>query len=233
MRKTISAMLDFIIAALAASPSVMLPPSSPQSIPLIFSPDEQSRQQNERVEQGRGPWSVVLWNDEKHSYDQVITQLCRANRNTTRRTALDAANRVDSIGRDVVSTTTDIVHLYTSARIINNIDLACTISSSQSVFYENVAGLLINALHDLAQTSVLSSDGSQRLLRPIRQIIAEELLKKDDEARQTSRFIKLLQADLKLWKRARIQLRSLYGQLIVLGGDIRTALGGPVYSYRP
>lgn len=214
-------MLDFICLALAASPAVMTPPSSPQIIPQLLSFSELQGHTT-----SKGPWSVILWNDEKHSYEQVITQLCRALPSVmTRQTALQSANRVDSIGREVVLTSHETTLLYTVARIISNIDLACTVASSQSTFFESAAGIMISILEDLARTSVLSPDGLQRLYRPIRYIIAEELLRKDPENRHSSRMVRLLQADVKLWKKARLSLRSLYSQLLVLGGDIRTTLG--------
>lgn len=225
LRHTIAAMLDFICTALAASPATMAPPSSPQNIPQMpsFSDLQQGRPS---ASSEKGPWSVVLWNDEKHSYDQVILQLCRALPGTmTRQTALQSANRVDSIGREVVLTSYETTLLYTVARVISNIDLACTIATSQSTFFESVAGVMISVLEDLSRTAVVSPDGTMRLYRPIRYIIAEELLRKDPENRHSSRMVKLLQADVKLWKKARLSLRALYSQLLVLGGDIRSTLG--------
>lgn len=51
---------------------------------------------------GTGPWGVVLWNDEKHSYAEVIDQVTRAT-GCSRTEALQIANTVDNRVSDTLA----------------------------------------------------------------------------------------------------------------------------------
>ena len=68
-------MLAFILATLELAPASATPPTTAGAIRQILTPGERARG---GVEGGRGPWSIVLWNDEKHNFGQVIDQVRRA-----------------------------------------------------------------------------------------------------------------------------------------------------------
>ena len=70
-RHYVSSIIKFIIDTIAHSPTEFTPPSNipkVKSLPTL-KPDTPSE---------AGPWSVVLWNDERHSFDEVIEQVSLA-----------------------------------------------------------------------------------------------------------------------------------------------------------
>lgn len=229
LRASVAAMIEFSITALTDSTDFPVRPETPQDILMQIPPHEQRRTDRVRQERGAGPWSAVLWNDEKHSYEQVITQLCRALPGDMNRTkALEAASRVDAYGREVVHTGSDPVKLFTVSRVISNIQLSVSVTSARATFDESLAGVIWSVLSDLCSVSIITPDG--HLVQPLRKIVGEELVRpwsnpRGDLSKQDElRVFKLLDFDLKLWKKARLQLRALYGQVSSLGGQVRKAL---------
>ncbi|SCZ89359.1 BZ3500_MvSof-1268-A1-R1_Chr1-1g01130 [Microbotryum saponariae] len=161
-----------------------------------------------------GPWSVVLWNDEKHSFEQVIDQVTRAT-GVSRKRAAAMAQEVDTHGRAIIVNSNDPDRLVAIARLISNIDLAVTVRLSTETFYEQVVGEVIHMLRDLANVDV---GGKGNVLT---ETMAKILLapypsgEKGGISSTTTRFQKLLQADSKLWKDARKNLAEFY--VVLLG----------------
>lgn len=94
-RLYVSAIIKFIIDTIAHSPTEFTPPTNiPQvkSLPTL-KPESQSEP---------GPWSVVLWNDERHSFDEVIEQVSLAI-DCSHSTSRTAAEHVDQHARCIFS----------------------------------------------------------------------------------------------------------------------------------
>lgn len=98
-------------------------------------------------------YSVILWNDEKHSFSEVIDTIKDAS-GVDERIAKEMAERVDKHGREIVETSTNLKQLFNLARRINHIDLAVTIRPSYDVFAEEVAGQVLNFLLDLSSAAL-------------------------------------------------------------------------------
>ncbi|KAI5477954.1 hypothetical protein MNV49_005746 [Pseudohyphozyma bogoriensis] len=160
-----------------------------------------------------GPWSVLLWNDEKHSFSSVINQVIRAT-GATHASASAVAHRVDTHGRDCIYISSDPSQLIIVARVIAEIDLAVTVRSSLETFFEAVAGEVVGVLRDLSGAKVGFGG-----------VVAEVLLERDDAEDGVSRFQRLVGVDERLWKEARKGLAELYVLLIGADKDIRNELG--------
>jgi E3 ubiquitin-protein ligase UBR1 len=211
LRVSISFSLHYCLSVLKQSPAI---PSNPKSITEIHRQLDPFKPRPENGENWEGPWTLLLWNDEKHSYDQVIEQLCRAFEDYDRAAALEAASRVDDYGRALVLVSSIPARLYSSARLISTIELAVTVRSANATFQESICGLLIDWLVLLTRSPN----------RRIRQLIAEEMLRERKEEKQSA-FQCLLKLDARLWKRARLQLRYLYTSLMATDPLIRVRMG--------
>lgn len=104
-------------------------------------------------------YSVILWNDEKHSFSEVIDTIKDAS-GVDEKVAKEMAERVDKHGREIVEISTKLKRLFQLARIINHIDLAVTIRPSYDVFAEEVAGQVLNFLLDLSGASLYLPESS-------------------------------------------------------------------------
>lgn len=221
-------MFAFILATLELAPPTATPPKTAAAVRQILTPAERGRGAVDSS--GRGPWSIVLWNDEKHNFHQVIDQVRRAlgQDTTSRDFATRVALNVDvyvcarhcgvqltTQGRDVILISNEPDRLVAAAHTINSIDLGVTIRSAADTFGEWAAGLLIDVLVDFAN----SRAGEDATV--LRRLIARKLL----SVERPSPFERLLRLDSRLWKSARLKLRELYVRLIALGGAEKHALG--------
>lgn len=70
-RETIAAVLDFVVYMISTSPKDFIPPNNVPKVKSLSTlrPDTPT---------DAGPWSVILWNDERHSFDDVIEQVSLA-----------------------------------------------------------------------------------------------------------------------------------------------------------
>ncbi|MBW0478287.1 hypothetical protein O181_018002 [Austropuccinia psidii MF-1] len=174
---------------------------------------------------GVGPWGVVLWNDEKHSYAQVIDQVSKAI-GCSRLEALNIANTVDTKGRAVIEVSNNPSVLLQTSKMISRIDLTVTVRTAHDLLCEQVADLVINFLVDLASCriyNVFLQDESW-----IKRMITQKLCEKPStgyEGGDRTRFARLLLNDVKLWKDARDKLKSLYISLLALGQSVKLRLG--------
>ncbi|KAG0145609.1 hypothetical protein CROQUDRAFT_658403 [Cronartium quercuum f. sp. fusiforme G11] len=174
---------------------------------------------------GAGPWGVVLWNDEKHSYSQVIDQVSRAT-GCTRAEALEIANRVDTKGREIVEVSSDANELLQTCKIISSIDLMVTVRTAHDLFCEQIAELVINFLVDIASCRLYDVPPEDDTW--IKELIVRKLCAKPDvgyEGGDKTRFARFLLNDIKLWKDARDRLKSLYISLLALGQPTKLQLG--------
>ncbi|KAH9820567.1 hypothetical protein DFH28DRAFT_952668 [Melampsora americana] len=179
----------------------------------------------EEKPKGMGPWGVVLWNDEKHSYAQVIDQVSRAT-GCSRREALEIANRVDSKGRDIIEVSSDADEILQTTKMIASIDLTVTVRTAHDLFCEQIAELVIAFLVDLASCRLYNVPPEEETW--IKQLIADKICGKPEvgyEGGDKSRFARFLLNDIKLWKDARDRLKSLYISLLALGQPTKLQLG--------
>ena len=109
--------------------------------------------------------------------------------------------------------------LVSVSRTIASIDLAVSVRHAASTFAEHMGGLLIDALLDLAQVTLLNTEPNLFRIR-----ISHWLLSRHSPETRTP-FETLLFYDARLWKRARMKLRELYVNLLTLGPVTKREIG--------
>lgn len=162
-----------------------------------------------------GPWTVVLWNDEKHSFDEVIEIVRRAT-GLKRDEANRSAQAVDRYGREVVYRGRDASRATYIAKMIASIELAVTARTALDTFCEDVAGAFVEGLKDVTRASVAGEPGA------LAETVARVMLARQGTA--LSRFQRMLISDHCLWKTARKTLSELYVALLSINLDIKTEL---------
>ncbi|OZJ06163.1 hypothetical protein BZG36_00994, partial [Bifiguratus adelaidae] len=161
IQSTVSTALDFLLETLVTSPSNIAPPDDVASVirearmtsTAIGEPQPWINLECQ-AEEPQGPdstapyYAVVLWNDENHSFIDVILKVTSST-NCTEEEAKRIANMVDLHGREVVAISTDLAHLLDIARQIASIHLAVTVRLARDVVREQICGLIIEWLKDL------------------------------------------------------------------------------------
>lgn len=172
IRMTIARALDYLIDVFSCSPEQLRLPKTEQSI----SEDERtSRLTSKWYAPGDIPepeplFALVLWNDEKHTVNDVRDQVARACKQK-QSFGLAKAHEVDAVGRSTIKRSANIKELLRMAKIIEDIKLTVTIRSARDTFREQMCGAIIDWISDIAGCSI--GDDHQIL----RRVVCEELLK--------------------------------------------------------
>ncbi|KAJ3322855.1 hypothetical protein HDV06_002716 [Boothiomyces sp. JEL0866] len=123
-------------------------------------------------------WSIVLWNDDYHSFDEVINQLIQSI-DVTEAEANEFAHTVDSYGRHVVKTESDVNSLYSQATKLSEINLVATVEPTKDIYRQYVAGFLLEWLKLLPKKVVgyqtLNGVQMESVEKQIRLILCEQL----------------------------------------------------------
>ncbi|PWN27822.1 hypothetical protein BDZ90DRAFT_232210 [Jaminaea rosea] len=184
-------------------------------------------------------YALILWNDEKHSFREVIDTVKEA-LDVSDEEARAVAERVDVHGRDILAVSTDSRAMVGFARRMAGIDLEVTIRPGFDVYCEEVAHALISVIKDLAEGVAYlprSNSDPYGLVNANasipRLLLCSELLKTWDaskrqadsflsnhmsteffDPRELTRLDGLLLMDQKLWKEARAWVRGWYMTII-------------------
>jgi E3 ubiquitin-protein ligase UBR1 len=105
MRKTVAYALDFILDTLDYFPDEPSIPANEANLRLLPSADPLMKDR----------FSVALWNDEKHSFDDAIKLLVDTT-NRTREEANHTAVMVDERGREIIDMHANAARLLETAR---------------------------------------------------------------------------------------------------------------------
>ncbi|CAG8557563.1 5250_t:CDS:2, partial [Racocetra fulgida] len=166
IHETVSTVLDFMLDTLTTSPE-MSPPLNEDEVRRdalkagYFIRDSINNSEEEKL------FAVVLWNDEHHSFDEVIARIVEA----TQRSQADAKRMAETVDSYIIEISEDIPRLITIARTISQIGLAVTVRSARDTFREGMCGLFIDWLKDLAGGKI----GKNSTI--LKEIICEELCK--------------------------------------------------------
>ena len=172
MRGTIARVLDYLIDVFSCAPEQLRMPKTEES---ILEDERNSRLTARWYGVGEGPmkvdeYALVLWNDEKHTVEDVedqVARACKQRREFGRNKALD----VDEHGRCVVVYSHNIESLLRMAKVIEEIKLTVTIRSSRDTFREQMCGTIVDWIYDIAGCSVGEDP------HVLRYIVCEEMLK--------------------------------------------------------
>jgi len=225
MRRTVGYALDYLLDTLDYSPDEPSIPANEADLRLQPSADPMQKDQ----------YCIVLWNDDKHSFDEVIQLLC----DTTNRERADASNLAHSIdenGREIVDMNTNAVRLLEIAQIISKIELGVTVRRAYDTFREQVSMVIIEWLVDLTRSRL----GTDILV--IREAIAAELLsprRRESNMYGSGPQIPDLSTDVpnpcrvdwlflyhtRLWKKPRMCLKEMYASTLTLSHSHKIAIG--------
>lgn len=227
MRRTIGFALDFLLDTLDYSPDEPTVPANEADLRLQPSADPMLKDQ----------YCIVLWNDDKHSFEEV-TKLITDMTNRTPDEALALARRIDEQGRDVIDMNSNVPRLLETAQAITQIDLGVTIRRGYDTFCEQIVGVIIEWLLDLTRSRL----GTDTLV--IREALAAELLSPrkrdsftkhltppcalnlDGDIPNPARIDTLLLYHTRLWKRPRLSLKEIYASVISISRAYKLAIAG-------
>ncbi|KAG8628974.1 hypothetical protein KVT40_002839 [Elsinoe batatas] len=169
---TIGKCMDYLCDVFSCSPEQLRLPKTEQTVRQ----DERLARLSPEKYGGAEPvqeiteFSLVLWNDEKHTVDQVMNQVARACKKP-KTYGEQKATEVDDIGRSIVEYASDSRKLLDMASILEQIKVSVTVRASRDTFRELMCETIIEWLSDISGCSV----GSDHHL--LRQTICSELFK--------------------------------------------------------
>jgi E3 ubiquitin-protein ligase UBR1 len=228
MRHTVGYALDFILDTLDFSPDEFYVPVNETDLRMQPSADPMMKDQ----------YCVVLWNDDKHSFEEVI-KLLRDMTNRTQEEASAVAHRIDENGREVIDMNTNVTRLLEMAQALTQIDLGVTIRRAYDTFREQVVDVIIEWLLDLTRSRL----GTDTLI--LREVIAAELLlarRRDTGAfnvnaqpmlssvvvdvPNATRLDSMFLYHTRLWKKPRLSIKEIYSSVTSLSRHHKLAIGG-------
>ncbi|KFY04960.1 hypothetical protein V491_09230, partial [Pseudogymnoascus sp. VKM F-3775] len=171
IRMTVGRAFDYVCDVISCSPEHLRLPKTVDSIKLdermsrLTSPYYRGDIVEEPIE-----YSLILWNDEKHTVEEVSRQVSRACKVRISE-GLQRAYETDDIGRAIVKYSFDINELLEVAEVIEHIKVTVSIRSARDTFREQMCGTIIQWLGDISGCSV---GGDHNILR---HVVCEEMLK--------------------------------------------------------
>lgn len=154
IRAAISGALDYVCDVFSCSPEQIRPPKNEDVIREDERKCRLTKWYGETAEpEEDGEFVLMLWNDEKHSVDEVQESVARATKGR-RSFGMDRARQVDEIGRSVVSKSRNVAELIRQATILLQIKVTVTIRSARDTFREEMCSTIIDWLNDIAGCSV-------------------------------------------------------------------------------
>ncbi|KAL1921436.1 uncharacterized protein VTP21DRAFT_11152 [Calcarisporiella thermophila] len=200
IRTTVATILDFVLETLTCSPDDLTQQCTVEGARL------NARDASLFIEQNSGEpepepvmYACVLWNDENHSFEQVIDQLMEAT-NCQRDFARKIAENVDKRGREIVEVSSDLSRLVHIANTITSVGLAVTVRSARDTFREQMSGLLIEWMRDLTCSKHRFFSNVPGSAEAFRQILCEELCREWNSADSTC-MITVGEMGPELWAR--------------------------------
>lgn len=232
MSRTVAYALDFILDTLDYSPDDTGVPEKEADIRLQPSADPMSKEQ----------YCALVWNDDKHSFDEVI-RLVMSTTRRTREEAAELAGRVDEHGRDILETSADVPHLLEIAHTFSQVDLGVTVRRAYDTFREQMACTVVEWLFDLVRARLLTDT----LI--LREILAAELLTPRKKGpvmypalREMSKVLPdepdaarldwMFMYHTKLWRKPRLQLKEVYATILSVSQEHKLAVGRFLVPYR-
>lgn len=171
IRMTIARSVDYVCDVFSCSPEQLRLPKSETSIRQDERLSRLSGTYGDDLLEGMPEFALVLWNDEKHTVDEVQTQVARAC-GKSKKFGFEKAMEVNDIGRSIVQYSTDLGELLHMAEVIEQLKVTVTIRSARDTFRENMCSTIIDWISDIANCGVGKNEPYL-----LRNIVCEELLK--------------------------------------------------------
>ncbi|WBW73165.1 N-end-recognizing protein, UBR ubiquitin-protein ligase E3 Ubr1 [Schizosaccharomyces osmophilus] len=171
IKTTIECVLDFILDVFHCSPENLKKMPTYES---IIEDEHSSRLSEDKygdIDDSCNLYSLMLWNDEKHSFKQFYEQITIAFDAPSDSFGQRLSNIINDTGRACVVTDSNIKELLRIGHKLAQINLTVTIRSMRDTFREECCGVLVEWLADIAGSKVCG-DG-----RYFRTVICQELLR--------------------------------------------------------
>jgi len=169
----VARVINFICDVASCSPEQLRQPKTPESIAKDEIASRLSRSSYGMDEpppnDGKVLYSLILWNDEKHTITDVQNHVARSCR-TTEASAYKMAIETDTVGRSILKTDHDVEKLLAMAKKLEEIRVTVTVRAARDTFREQMCATMIDWLSDIAGCSVGNDHGL------LRQIVCQELL---------------------------------------------------------
>ncbi|KIO33562.1 hypothetical protein M407DRAFT_231664 [Tulasnella calospora MUT 4182] len=221
MGRTVAYALDFVLDTLDFSPPELSLPPTEAELKKVSTADPL----------GNDLFAIIVWNDEKHSFDECISHI-RDSVGCTWEEAAEFTNKIDGEGRAVVEVSSNIPKLLGAAKQIASIEMGVTLRRAYDVFREQVSAVIIEWLMDLTQCRILND------CITLREVIAAETYaprKKDSssltsnqeatkvlaEIKDAARLDWLFLYHAKLWKRVRLNLKRIMASILTINHEHR------------
>ncbi|KAK5010672.1 hypothetical protein LTR28_008437, partial [Elasticomyces elasticus] len=174
IKMTIARSLDFLCDVFSCSPEQLRHAKSKDSVqedercsrllPKVYG--HESRYNAPDVDP---EFALVLWNDEKHTVDDVRDQVARACKQS-KKFGLSKAMEVNDCGRSVILYNHDVGTLLDMAAVLEQLKVTVTIRSARDTFREQMCATIIEWISEISGCSV----GSDPYI--LRNTICEEML---------------------------------------------------------
>lgn len=170
LQMTIGRVFDYVCDVISCSPEQLRQTKTKES---IIEDEQTSRLSSQYYGPEAEPckdYALILWNDEKHTVQEVQDQVARACRKS-RRAAAENAWETDAIGRSILTYLPDVDRLLHMATIMEAIRVTVTIRSARDTFREQMCGTLVEWLSDISGCAV----GHDNHI--LRRTVCEEVMK--------------------------------------------------------
>ena len=173
VRTTIAGAVDYLCDVFSCSPEQLRLPKTEDStmrdenLSRLTAP---SFGWSDGDEDGDIEYAVMLWNDEKHTVNDVQNQVAMACKQS-KKFGLAIAYEVNDNGRAIVHHTKDVSVAVKMAQILERIKITVTVRSSRDTFREQMCETIIDWLSDIGGCAV----GDDPYL--LRNVVCEELLR--------------------------------------------------------
>lgn len=172
IQTTIDCVLDFVLDVFSCSPENLKKMPTLESILQDEKTSRLSENKYGDIDDSCNMYSLVLWNDEKHSFKQFYEQITTALELPNNVFGKKMANIINDIGRACIVTETNIKELLKIGQKLAQINLAVSIRSMRDIFREESCAVLLEWLADIAGSSIcgkrnyFSSVICKELVRP-------------------------------------------------------------------
>ena len=155
IKMTIGRAIDYMCDVISCSPEQLRLHKTEES---IKQDEKESRLASKWYEEGdevdpNPEYALILWNDEKHTVEEVEKQVARACK-APKAFGLQKATETNDVGRSVVTQSRNLQDLLRIANVIEHIKITVTIRSSRDTFREQMCGTIIEWLVDISGCSV-------------------------------------------------------------------------------
>lgn len=170
VRMTVARVLDYICDVISCSPEQLRQQKTVESVEMDEKLSRLSSPYTHDDEDPSGDYALILWNDEKHTIEDVKNQVARACR-VREQEGLTRARETDTIGRSILKYDSDIHTLLRMATILEQIKVTVTIRSSRDTFREQMCSTMVDWLSDISGCRVGND------LHILRTVVCEEMLR--------------------------------------------------------